>query len=57
MLKYGVDRDYPAINGSSKLSPFIRNGQIHVSNIWDKCYKYKSKYVSVKKYLNELGLL
>ena len=55
MLKYGVDRDYPAINGSSKLSPFIRNGQIHVSNIWDKCYKYKSKNVSVKKYLNELG--
>ena len=55
MLKYGVDRDYPAINGSSKLSPFIRNGQIHVSNIWDKCYKYKSKSVSVKKYLNELG--
>ena len=30
MLKYGDDRDYPAINGSSKLSPFIRNGQIHV---------------------------
>ena len=55
MLKYGVDRDYPAINGSSKLSPFIRNGQIHVSNIWDKCYKYKSKSISVKKYLNELG--
>ncbi len=55
MLKYGVDRDYPAINGSSKLSPFIRNGQIHVSNIWGKCYKYKSKNVSVKKYLNELG--
>ena len=55
MLKYGVDRDYPAINGSSKLSPFIRNGQIHVSNIWDKCYKYKSKNISVKKYLNELG--
>ena len=55
MLKYGVDRDYPAINGSSKLSPFIRNGQIHVSNIWDKCYKHKSKNISVKKYLNELG--
>ena len=55
MLKYGVDRDYPAINGSSKLSPFIRNGQIHVSNIWDKCYQYKSKNISVKKYLNELG--
>ena len=55
MLKYGVDRDYPAINGSSRLSPFIRNGQIHVSNILDKCYKYKSKNVSVKKYLNELG--
>ena len=55
ILKYGVDRDYPSINGSSKLSPYIRNGQIHVSNIFDRCFKIKSKNISVKKYLNELG--
>ena len=33
--KYGTDRDYPSLKGTSKLSPFIRNGQIHVSNIWE----------------------
>tara|TARA_B100002051_G_C16735427_1_gene640944 strand:+ start:544 stop:1965 length:1422 start_codon:yes stop_codon:yes gene_type:complete len=53
--KYGTDRDYPSLKGTSKLSPFIRNGQIHVSNIWEKCYKLKSKNISAKKYLNELG--
>ena len=53
--KYGTDRDYPSLTGTSKLSPFIRNGQIHVSNIWEKCYKLKSKNISAKKYLNELG--
>ena len=55
ILKYGTDRDFPSINGTSKLSPFIRSGQIHVSDIWEKCYKFKSKSVSAKKYLNELG--
>tara|TARA_B100002051_G_scaffold267685_1_gene296504 strand:+ start:2405 stop:3826 length:1422 start_codon:yes stop_codon:yes gene_type:complete len=55
ILKYGIDRDYPFINGTSKLSPYIRNGQIHVSDIWDNCYKFKSKSISAKKFLNELG--
>ena len=55
ILKYGTDRDFPSISGTSKLSPFIRSGQIHVSDIWEKCYKFKSKSISAKKYLNELG--
>ena len=55
ILKYGTDRDFPSIDGTSKLSPFIRSGQIHVSDIWEKCYKFKSKSISAKKYLNELG--
>ncbi len=55
ILKYGTDRDYPEINGTSKLSPYIRNGQIHVSDIWEKCYNLKSKNINLKKYLNELG--
>tara|TARA_Y100001970_G_scaffold238050_1_gene298996 strand:+ start:1387 stop:2808 length:1422 start_codon:yes stop_codon:yes gene_type:complete len=53
--KYAIDRDFPSIKGTSKLSPYIRNGQIHVSDIWEKCYKLKSKSISAKKYLNELG--
>ena len=55
ILKYGVNRDFPSINGTSKLSPYIRNGQINVGDIWEKCKKLKSKNVSVKKYTNEIG--
>jgi len=55
ILNYGVDRDFPSINGTSKLSPYIRNGQINVGDIWEKCKKLKSKNISVKKYTNEIG--
>ena len=55
ITNYGVDRDYPSINGSSKLSPYIRNGQIHVSTIYDRSSKDIKKNISVRKYINELG--
>ena len=47
--KYGIDRDYPSVNGSSKLSPYIRNGQIHVSAIYQKCSKGLKKNISIRK--------
>ena len=53
--KYGINRDYPSIDGSSKLSPYIRNGQIHVSAIYEKCSKDIKKNISIRKYINELG--
>ena len=53
--KYGIDRDYPSINGSSKLSPYIRNGQIHVAAIYEKSSKDIKKNISIRKYINELG--
>ena len=53
--KYGVDRDYPSINGSSRLSPYIRNGQIHVAAIYEKSSKDIKKNISIRKYINELG--
>ena len=53
--KYGIDRDYPSINGSSKLSPYIRNGQIHVAAIYEKSSKDIKKNTSIRKYINELG--
>ena len=55
ILNYGVDRDIPSIKGTSFLSPYIRNGQINVGDIWEKCKKLKSNNVSVKKYTNEIG--
>ena len=50
--KYGVDRDYPSINGSSKLSPYIRNCQIHVAAIYEKSSKDIKKNISIRKYLS-----
>ena len=53
--KYGNDRDYPFLNGSSRLSPYLRNGQINVNTIWHQCTKLKNRNIGIRKYLNELG--
>ena len=52
---YGTARDYPSIEGTSKLSPYIKHGQIHVNTIWKKCNELKSKGNGYRKYVNELG--
>ncbi len=52
---YGTSRDIPSIEGTSKLSPYIKHGQIHVSSIWKKCSEIKSKGIGYRKYINELG--
>ena len=52
---YGTARDYPSIEGTSKLSPYIKHGQIHVNTIWKKCSEMKSKGIGYRKYVNELG--
>ena len=52
---YGTARDYPSIEGTSKLSPYIKHGQIHVNTIWKKCSEIKSKGIGYRKYINELG--
>jgi len=52
---YGTSRDIPSIEGTSKLSPYIKHGQIHVDNIWKKCSEIKSKGIGYRKYINELG--
>ena len=53
--KYGTDRDIPSINGTSKLSPYIKHGQIHVEKIFNDCAKIKPKNINITKYTNELG--
>ncbi|MDA9071101.1 DNA photolyase family protein [Candidatus Pelagibacter sp.] len=52
---YGDARDIPGINGTSKLSPFLKFGQIHVETIWKKCQDIKIKKIGYRKYINELG--
>ena len=43
LLNYSEGRNFPNIDGTSKLSPFIKFGQIHVETIWNECIKKKSK--------------
>ena len=50
---YSDSRNIPSVLGTSRLSPFIKHGQIHVETIWEKCIKFKKKGVS--KFLAEIG--
>ncbi|WP_440915488.1 cryptochrome/photolyase family protein [Candidatus Pelagibacter sp.] len=52
---YGTNRDIPSIEGTSRLSPYLKFGQIHVNTIWKKCSEIKSKGIGYRKYINELG--
>ena len=36
---YDRTRDFPYLDGTSKLSPFLKHGQVSVENIWDKCHR------------------
>ena len=51
--KYTDARNFPNIVGTSKLSPFIKHGQIHVETIWEECIKAKKK--GTYKFLAEIG--
>ena len=52
---YGENRDMPSMKGTSKLSPFLKFGQIHVETIWNKCDGVEKKGKGYRKYINELG--
>ena len=52
---YSQGRNFPSIAGTSKLSPFIKFGQLHVETIWSECMKKKSKSNGITKYLAEIG--
>ncbi|MAJ86024.1 MAG: deoxyribodipyrimidine photolyase [Candidatus Pelagibacter sp.] len=50
---YPDSRNIPFQSGTSKLSPFIKHGQIHVETIWSECTKVKKK--GAHKFLTEIG--
>jgi len=52
---YGENRDIPNIEGTSKISPYLAFGQIHIETIWEECQKIKIKSNGYRKYINELG--
>ena len=55
ITNYSEARNFPNIVGTSKLSPFIKFGQLHVQTIWSKCVKEKSKSIGISKFLAEIG--
>ena len=52
---YGENRDIPGIHGTSKMSPYLAFGQIHVETIWEECQAIQNKSTGYRKYINELG--
>ena len=55
LSNYGKNRDIPGIEGTSKISPYLTFGQIHIETIWEECQKIKIKNEGYRKYINELG--
>ena len=55
LSNYGDKRDTPGIKGTSKISPYLTFGQIHVESIWEECQKTKNKGNGYRKFINELG--
>ena len=52
---YAINRDIPSLSGTSKLSPYLKFGQISVHQIMDKCLMIKSKKIGFRKFINEIG--
>ena len=55
ITNYSDSRNFPNVIGTSKLSPFIRFGQLHVETIWDACMSAKNKSIGTSKFLAEIG--
>ena len=55
LSSYGENRDIPGTEGTSKISPYLVFGQIHVETIWEKCQKTKDKNNGYRKFINEIG--
>jgi deoxyribodipyrimidine photo-lyase len=55
IVNYSEGRNFPNILGTSKLSPYIKHGQIHVETIWNECMSSKKDKIGTSKYLAEIG--
>ena len=55
ITNYSEGRNFPHLAGTSKLSPFIKFGQIHVETIWSECIKKKPRTIGTSKFLAEIG--
>ena len=50
ITNYSEGRNFPNISGTSKLSPFIKFGQLHVETIWNECIKKKQKQLELQSF-------
>jgi len=55
VASYSDKRNFPNFIGTSRLSPFIKFGQLHVETIWKECNKNKSNTSGTSKFLAEIG--
>ena len=55
IAEYGENRDIPGTQGTSKISPYLAFGQIHIETIWEECQAIQNKNNGYRKYINELG--
>jgi len=55
LSNYAQNRDVPGLDGTSKISPYLTFGQIHVETIWEEVQKVEKKNIGHRKYINELG--
>ncbi len=55
ITNYSDGRNFPFKSATSKLSPFIKFGQLHVETIWSECLKKKSKNIGITKFFAEIG--
>ena len=53
--EYSGKRNFPNISGTSKLSPYIKHGHIHVETIWHETLKAKMNKNNSSKFLAEIG--
>tara|TARA_B100000963_G_scaffold327768_1_gene315760 strand:- start:1740 stop:3140 length:1401 start_codon:yes stop_codon:yes gene_type:complete len=55
ITNYSEGRNFPDIMGTSKLSPYIKFGQLHVETIWKECIQKRPKTIGTTKFLAEIG--
>ena len=55
IANYSEGRNFPNKVGTSKLSPFIKFGQLHVETVWNECTNKRLKTNGTSKFLAEIG--
>ncbi len=55
IFSYDKNRDYPSINGTSKISPHLAFGEISSREIFNKYFLINKKNIGTRKFINEIG--